>query len=517
VAFLCYSCKVGLSASSICSGHKKGQVSDNPILQECGQVGIIPSVGCFRFAGKPKCFVTIRAFLITNSIEDLRHKATSWRSGHLPSTISAYMRCTLATAAIVASVLLLKQAECQTIDTKEAEAAFVEAKQLSELDGGRLWGARLYGPMIFVDPSTNSAIANEADSEGVLRKIGNVWEGNLPDSFPVANTAIEWEGMRWTMVQWPLPQATLSRDRLLAHEMFHRIEPALGIPTKDAVNGHLDSKDGRIWILLEWRALAAALSARSDEAQESAIADALLFRRHRQELFAGSSTQERALELNEGLAEYTGVVLSEPDATSARWHAIARLADPTSSQSLVRSFAYTSGPAYGLLLDARREGWRKQISPTSDLAMLLSDTVSPKQLIASQRATVYGGAALQLQETERKLKTDSLQKKYRELLVSGPTLTLPISDNLNFSFDPGELAPLDEEGTVYPTLHATDDWGSIEITQGALVSFPKKILRVAAPAVGTSGTVNGPGWELKLATGWFLEPTDKGSFVLRKK
>ena len=158
-----------------------------------------------------------------------------------------------------------------------------------------MWGLSLYGPMIFADPVTNQAIANEPDAQGTLRKVGRVYEGKLPESLPIANTAIEWHGKRWTMVGWPLPQNELSRERLLAHEMFHRIEPSLRVPVRDAVNNQLDSMEGRLWMFLEWRALAAALAAPSGQPQTSAIADALLFRRHRQELFPGSPLRSRLL------------------------------------------------------------------------------------------------------------------------------------------------------------------------------------------------------------------------------
>ena len=434
------------------------------------------------------------------------------------------MRVLIAIGAALSLALLpgsVRSARCQTLVPGAAQAAFNEARQLSAADGGRTWGVGLYGPMIFVDPVTNTAIANQPDREGILKKVAGVYEGKLPENILASNTAIEWEGKRWTMVQWPRPQNELARNLLLAHEMFHRVEPSLGIPVRDAVNEHLDSLPGRLWTFLEWRALSAALSAPSGQLQATAVADALLFRRHREELFPGSSAQEQALELNEGLAEYTGVVFSEPDAASARWHAIARLADPTTSQSLVRSFAYTSGPGYGLLLDERSPGWRKKIGATADLPSLLSLTVPAIHGSISARAALYGAAALQADETERKGKTDASKAQYRALLVSGPTLTLPIVGALDFTFDPGEVIPLEDNGTVYPTLHASDDWGSLDVTQGALVSFPKQIVRVAAPAGGTAngseGTIDGPGWRLKLAPGWVLEATAKGSFIARKK
>ena len=370
--------------------------------------------------------------------------------------------------------------------------------------------------MIFVDPTTSDAISNEPDQLGTFKKVGEVYQGRLPDTVQIANTALEWEGKRWTMVQWPLPQSRLARQRLLAHEMFHRIQPPLRLPISDSPNEHLDSVEGRIWTLLEWRALAAALTSSSQQSRDRAVSDALLFRRHRRELFPNAASSERMLELSEGLAEYTGVAVGEPDQTSAHWYAISRLADPSSSQSLVRSFAYTSGPAYGLLLDEERPGWRKELSAHSDLSSLLESTSLAVSISLEERATVYGAASIRIQEIERKEKSDLLKAKYRAALVTGTTLTLPILDKMNFSFDPGELTPL-AEGMVYPTLHASDEWGSIEVTQGALVSFQKHFLRVAGPANGVDGTFTGPGWMLKLAPGWRISLDPDKNFQARRK
>jgi phage tail protein X len=63
---------------------------------------------------------------------------------------------------------------------------------------------------------------------------------------------------------------------------------------------------------MEWRALERALR-QTGPARSAAIADALLFRTYRRTLFPDSAKNENALELNEGLAEYTGVRLSSAD------------------------------------------------------------------------------------------------------------------------------------------------------------------------------------------------------------
>src|ERR1700722_20759723 len=164
--------------------------------------------------------------------------------------------------AVIALVYLFASrgaAGAQTIDAGQAKAAFAEAKQLSDKDGGHLWGRPLYGPLLFVPPDSRAAVANEADAQGTLHEQDGVWVGKLPPEFLPANTAFYWAGKHWTMMMWPLPGHWLPRRRLLAHELYHRLQDDLHLPANGPQNPQLDTLEGRYWIQLEWRALAAAL------------------------------------------------------------------------------------------------------------------------------------------------------------------------------------------------------------------------------------------------------------------
>src|SRR5579859_2202378 len=142
------------------------------------------------------------------------------------------------------------------IDLELAKRYFQEAKWASDDDAGKLWGKALYGPMLFVDRATRFAVANEADREGKLDGRNGVWVGTLPAALGTGNTAIEWSGIHWTMVIWPLPSEPAERSMLMLHECFHRIQQDVGLPAArpEPHNVHLDTKDGRIWLRLEYRA-----------------------------------------------------------------------------------------------------------------------------------------------------------------------------------------------------------------------------------------------------------------------
>jgi hypothetical protein len=127
---------------------------------------------------------------------------------------------------------------------------------------------------------------------------------------------------------------------------------------------------GRYWLRLEWRALVRAL-ATSGATQRAAIRDALAFRSERHSLAPRAAERERVLEINEGLAQYTATVIAAAATEQARRDAIDGLLQGSEAESLVRTFAYASGPAHGLLPDAHAPGWTRRIQAHDELAALL--------------------------------------------------------------------------------------------------------------------------------------------------
>jgi hypothetical protein len=77
-------------------------------------------------------------------------------------------------------------------------------------------------------------------------------------------------------------------------------------------------------------------------------------------LYPGTVESERAAEITEGLAQYTGTVLAADTTADAIASALDQLVEAETQDSFVRTFAYASGPAYGLLLDATSSGWTRR-------------------------------------------------------------------------------------------------------------------------------------------------------------
>jgi len=366
-------------------------------------------------------------------------------------------------------------------------------------DRGRLWGVDLCGPLMVVDAQSRRAWTSEPDGLGLFELAGAGWTGTLPAGVTVANTTTEWAGVRWIQVLAPLPSNAADRRVLLAHEAWHRAQNALGLAAAPSNCAHLEAERARVLMRLEFRALGIALRS-ANRGRRQAAQEALMLRAARLSEFAGAAEQEAALDRNEGLAAYTGVklgVTDNPDMYAARL-----LDRYDRHQALARSYAYATGPAYGLLLDDFRPNWRRELGRAAP-AELLIETLqlrswTPAQLRrASDR---YGGAAVAAEEQARAAEQRVRIAELRQRFEGGPRLELPLQ-NMEMEFDPNAVTPLDGLGNYYSTLVVRDAWGELRALEGALISSDFRRLVVRAPG---PGGMSGPGWTLALGPRYHL-------------
>lgn len=424
-------------------------------------------------------------------------------------------RCLIPAGAFVLAGLLPLPAQA-AVDPAGATKVFDEARAICTRDAGALWGKTLCGPMLLVDPTDRSLAANQPDAGGVLKRSGSVFTGTLPSTVVLANTSISWSGTRWSEILWPLPDDTQQRQVTLAHEMFHRIQPALGMSWPEGDNRQLDTLQGRYLLQLEWRALAKALRARTATDRTTAVADAVLFRRERYRRFPNAAANEARLEWNEGVAEYTGVRLGLTTPQARIDYALRDLSTFVSAPSYVRSFAYATGPAYGLLLDQADPAWRHKLGSGQRLDQLLASALQlkpPAFATLQAREKVYDDGSLYASELQHDRKKRAQLAALKARLVDGPVLTLPLKHS-NYQFKPQTLLPLGDFGTVYPTLRLVDDWGVLEVDGDALMG--RHVAVVSATGFDAS-SLKGAGWHLSLNKGWVIVPgTRKGDLLVKR-
>ncbi len=412
------------------------------------------------------------------------------------------------------------------INPAYAQAVFQEAAQLCGRDGGALWHHSLCGPILLVDWTDNTVVANQADSNGTFKPLGPVFVGAMPPDVVVANTPIEWSGQHWTELVWPLPDDVAHRHVTLSHELFHRAQIELGMLQHDGGNLHLDTLDGRILMQLEWHALARALTAPDAAARRAAVSDALLFRHERYRLFPDAQAEERALELNEGVAEYTGVRVGLPTAPERTAFALRDLEFFVQAPTFVRSFAYATGAAWGLMLDQANPAWRGQLAA----AMKGANPPGLDQMLqAAMKLPEPSAATVKAREADyddtlrpRELARDQAKQAHvaelKARLVDGPVLRLPLAGHhASYQFNPQTLEALGSTGVVYPTMTLSADWGTLSVQQGALLDKQMTVAAVTAAGASADG-LQGPGWRLSLKKGWSVSPGERaGDFVVKQE
>lgn len=400
------------------------------------------------------------------------------------------------------------------------EFTFHQVDSLLKIDNGKFWAHKLYGPILLIDPNTRVFVANQNNALGKFKKIENVFVDTLPDELNIANTAINWEGERWTMVITPLPNNKDVRNNLIIHELFHRVQPDIGFDNlTEQSNNHLDTYEGRLLLKLELEALKKSIETVDSKSSELHLTNAMTFRNFRQST-GEKKMAENTLEINEGLAEYTGVMLSGISDQQTRAHFIQNINSFYNNATFVRSFAYQTIPIYGYWAYLKNNNWQKEITKETNLTDYFLEAFSIQPTKERSYAAIaiendYNYRKIVAEEQDRESKRLAKIEGYKKIFLQEPTLILPFR-NMNISFDPRNITPLEDLGSVYPNLRVTDDWGILTVEKGALLSPTWSNVMVTEPTKITDKIVEGDGWKLELKNGWKVEKSGS-SYALKEE
>jgi hypothetical protein len=404
--------------------------------------------------------------------------------------ISAF--CTAVVANVVVGHALPAAAQ---VDEQRAQEYFKAVEAVCEREGKRLWGMSMCGPMVVADLRTQTIATSHPAPEGPR-----------PRLLGIVNAPLQWGGVTWAAYVWDsLANATPRHAKaILLHELFHGIvQPKVGLRASELLNEHLDAVDGRYWMRLEWRALARALRESGAE-RTAAVGDALAFRQARHRLYPASADNERALEINEGAASYTGTVAAADSAADAIASALENLAAADTGESFVRTFAYTTGPAYGLLLDASSPDWKQRIRNTDDFAALLAGAFAVQPATdAAASAARYGGAEIRAAEEQRERGRQQRLAELRRQFVDGPVL-VSRGGGSGMSNSMGAVAIPDVGTVFFGPYRSNTDSGTLEAEKGVLLESSGSVRRVPAPVRKDDTTVVGDGWTFTAKPGWVI-------------
>lgn len=429
----------------------------------------------------------------------------------------------------------------QSIDSSALLASnyFREAKDLSEKDNGKLWGLPLYGPMLFVNPKTGEAFANEMDSAGSFKKSAAIFTGSVPKTM-ASNTGKYWGGKYWTVILWPLPADRTDRANLLMHELFHQAQLKTRMPAYSPACDHLDRYEGRLLLQLELEALRTAIN-QYPAFHLSDLANAVALRHYRYSLYSSADSLEHALEFNEGLATYTGFVLADMPDPVQKTYINRQLEQFYSNKTFTRSLGYITGCLYGYLLNRKNPGWTKNLVAKRNkvpvlrlddfrnyasfdklLTALFHLKIPPADSTLLQKlatADLYHYKSIYLAELQRETNRLTLEAANRKKFVEGPVLELP-NDQLSFNFNPNEVQVLEGVGPIYPSFTGTASWGVLQVSKGGVLI--KDWMKVYVPLPegfdSQQRLIKMSDWQLELKEGWTIIPgTRKGDYIVSKQ
>ncbi len=418
---------------------------------------------------------------------------------------------------VLALVLCVSSTSCSQSNSNPMEKAapcFENLKKVSDDDNGKLWGKTLYGPTMFVDVQTRNLVANQQNKENSFEQKGDLFFGHLPDDIIIANTAIDYCGENWTCVIWDGNRDQMTNTHLLIHESWHRIQDEIGLPACGSFNQHLDETEGELMLKLELGILKDLLQNDSKDLTEG-LRDAMTVRKYRQTLFPNGN--ENQFECHEGMAEYTAfklLPLDNDNETIRQGLVAAAIMKGMDNNGYSNSFAYLTGPAYGLFLDELIPDWRSNILSGKTIPEVISTEVAIPDTIDNaeiERISVRYGLTEYLGKERSRLETrDKEDAELRARFSESTWLVIP-NNNTHFGFDPNErLVAYDSIGVIYKTMQLKGDFGTIDVKNGIIRANNWSYFIIPY-------SENHCDAKISLNTGYVIEPLDEKSFTIVKK
>ena len=400
-------------------------------------------------------------------------------------------------------VLCFSSTSCSQSNSNSMEKAapcFENLKKVSDADNGKLWGKTLYGPTMFVDVQTRNLVANQQNKENTFTQKGDLFFGQLPEDIIIANTSISYCGEDWTCVIWDDSRDLLTSTQLLIHESLHRIQDEIGLPSCGSSNQHLDETEGELQLKLELGILKDLLQNDSKDLTEG-LRDAMTVRKYRQTMFPNGN--ENQFECHEGMAEYTAfklLPLDNDNEAIRKGLVAAAITKGMDGSGFGNSFAYLTGPAYGLLIDEMIPDWRNGIRSGKTIPDVISTEV----------AIPYNLTEYLNKERSRLEARDKEDAELRDRFSESKWLVIP-NDNINFGFNPSErLVAYDTIGVICNTMQLRGSFGTLEVGNGIMRTHNWSSFIIPYSEDHCDAKIS-------LNPDYAIEPVDEKSFTIVKK
>lgn len=428
---------------------------------------------------------------------------------------------------IIAAVIILsscnKEKGLAWFSDEKAGEYFRLTEEICNKDDGKLWGENLWGPIIYIDTRNRAIYANVADRENNLKAKDGIFTGVLPKERIINASVIDFGGTKYAMVPLPEEEDSYRIVSRTIRSLFHCFQDRNGLSPSSFSTRHLNDRNARLYLKLEWKALTYALGS-SGEARNQAVRDALVFRGARRELFPEAITDENKFETYEGLTTFTYMKLSTSGPDEMKQRILEYLDRIYQNRSYAWGYGFVHGALYATLLDQKGFDF-KQIKqqPDYDLGQATLEAYGITlpavcRDVAGSLAMSYDIQAIRAEESERMAMINERTRRIVNNFLERPVIVIDM-ESPNFSFEPEDIIFLDTIGTLYRKLRVSDNWGRLAVDDGgALITNDLGTLRISARnLVEERNHLSGEGWNLILNDGWEAAGDGKGGYTVSRK
>jgi hypothetical protein len=420
---------------------------------------------------------------------------------------------------IIIFLISCKEKKDDTFLTADiASSYFSEIEKICDRDSGKLWGENLYGPLMFVDRTSRRIVANQPDSEGLLKSKDGVYTGLFPKEILITHAPSKFGGTLFAVAVLPDAKDDYRIISRAIHGLYHVFQEKRGITATFFNVPKMDEKEARLWIKLEWKALRKAINSEGDERQ-LAIRDALIFRGSNRELYHKYVSDENRFETYEGLATFTSNVFYTNSEEEYRTRLLENLDFVSSMESYARSYGFIHGALYASLLYKKGFDIRTIDTGEFDLGKAVRELYNIElppvcRDVGGSLAVNYNIETIIKEEEERDVRIKERIHSQSNIFTEKPVVFLEL-ESPYFDFEQEEIRSLDSLGTLYRKIRVSDNWGNLTVEEGGcLVSNNLKFLRVTAKSFkAEKNHISGDGWHLQLNDDWELIAADQNYFV----
>lgn len=321
---------------------------------------------------------------------------------------------------------------------------------------------------------------------------GESWDSKVP----LANSYFDYNNKRYVILSYTALMNAPSdkQTNLLSHEIFHTYQNSLGIKNLCSVN-YMDEVQGRALLHAEMGALQQALNGDSIN-----LNDALYIRAYRQGLYPNNN--EDLYELNEGLAEYTGIKLSIDNIRRQ----VKSMLNYDISRGYTNAFGYVTGAAYATILDDICPDWRHDKDLAKGLIYLIKKVRSQYAITVNKneldRLLTKYNYTQKLTDEKKELRSFRDIEKFKELLKPETSKLCITNQKINFTYNPYDRVPSLGDAVLLRNMTIMGKWGQIKALNEIVRMNNWSVFYLHPPTNITSNTIQGDNYEIKINQGW---------------